>query len=100
MTNQHLQQRMAGIQLALMAQHQGGTGLPNATIGDEREVFLREFLRRVFPSNRRFSTGVITDTESQLSGQVDIAVEFGFVPSFPMPVTEERLLLAESVSFP
>lgn len=32
------------------------------------------------------------------SGQVDIAIEFGFVPSFPMPGTEERLLLAESVA--
>ena len=33
-----------------------------------------------------------------MSGQVDVAIEYGFVPSFPMPATDERLLLAESVA--
>lgn len=96
--NPHLEQRLTGIQGALLAQYLAGRGLPNATIGSERETFLREFLQKLFPSHRRFATGVITDAESRLSGQVDIAVEYGFVPSFPMPSTEERLLLAESVA--
>ncbi len=96
--NPHLVQRLTGIQGALMAQHLGGRGLPNSTIGAERETFLREFLQKLFPSHRRFATGAITDSEARLSGQVDIAVEYGFVPSFPMPGTEERLLLAESVA--
>lgn len=96
--NPHLLQRLTGIQVALLAQHIGGRGMPNATIGNERETFLREFLQKLFPAHRRFATGAITDSEGRLSGQVDIAIEYGFVPSFPMPGTEERLLLAESVA--
>ena len=81
-----------------MAQHSAGTGLPNATAGNERETFLREFLQKLFPAHRRFATGVITDSAGAITGQVDIAVEYGVVPSFPMPSTAERLLLAESVA--
>ncbi len=81
-----------------MAQHAAGHHLPNATAGSEREAFLREFLQKVFPAHRRFATGAITDSTGAISGQVDIAVEYGFTPSFPMPSTEERLLLAESVA--
>ena len=96
--NPYLVQRLTGIQQSLMAQHGAGRGMPNATIGGERETFLREFLQKLFPAHRRFATGAITDSEGRLSGQVDIAVEYGVVPSFPMPATEERLLLAESVA--
>lgn len=96
--NEHLLNRLEAIQASLMAQHRGGLGLPSAVVGNERETFLRGFLQQVFPSHRRFATGVITDSRGQLSGQVDIAVEYGFVPSFPMPNSEERLLLAESVA--
>ena len=96
--NDHLVQRLTGIQAALMAQHIGGRGMPNATVGNERETFLREFLQKLFPAHRRFSTGAITDSDGRISGQVDVAVEYGLVPSFPMPGTEERLLLAESVA--
>ncbi len=91
-------QRLSAIQQALMAQHAAGHHLPNATAGSERETFLREFLQKVFPPHRRFATGAITDSAGAISGQVDIAVEYGFTPSFPMPSTEERLLLAESVA--
>jgi hypothetical protein len=96
--NPHLATRLKAIQETLMAQHRGGRGLPNAVIGGERETFLREFLQKVFPAHRRFATGAITDSEHRISGQVDIAIEYGFIPSFPMPGSEERLLLAESVA--
>ena len=95
--NPHLLQRLTAIQQALMAQHFGGKGLPNATAGSERETFLRGFLQQLFPAHRRFATGAITDSTGAISGQVDIAIEYGYVPSFPMPSTPERLLLAESV---
>ena len=72
--------------------------LPGATVGSERETFLRKFLQKVFPTHRRFATGAITDSQGAISGQVDIAVEYPFAPSFPMPSTDERLLLAESVA--
>ena len=95
--NPHLVARLTGIQQALMAQHVGGTGLPNAVIGNERETLLREFLQKVFPSHFRFSSGAITDSEGRLTGQIDIAVEYPFIPSFPMPASNDRLILAESV---
>lgn len=98
MNNPHLLARLAGIQQALMAQHLGGRGMPNASIGSERETFLREFLGKVFPSHYRFTSGAITDSSGSISGQIDIAVEYPFLPSFPMPATGERLLLAESVA--
>lgn len=96
--NPHLIQRLTAIQQSLMAQRAGAIGLPSAVAGNERETFLRDFLQKVFPAHRRFTSGVITDAEGNLSGQVDIAVEYGFSPSFPMPGTEERLLLAESIA--
>ena len=98
MINAHLVQRLSGIQQTLLAQHASGVGLPDAVVGAEREVLLREFLQRVFPSHRRFTTGAITDSAGGISGQIDIAVEYPFIPSFPMPATEERLMLAESVA--
>jgi hypothetical protein len=73
-------------------------GLPNAVIGNERETFLREFLQKLFPAHRRFSTGVITDSGNRLSGQIDVAIEYGHIPSFPMPQSTDCLLLAESVA--
>jgi hypothetical protein len=96
--NPYLVQRLGAIQAALMAQYAAGPGLPSAHAGSERESFLREFLQKVFPAHRRFATGTITDSLGSRSGQVDIAIEYGFVPSFPMPSTDERLLLAESVA--
>ncbi|MEY3480338.1 MAG: hypothetical protein RIQ71_1113 [Verrucomicrobiota bacterium] len=98
MNNPHLIARLTGIQQALMAQHLGGRGMPNAAIGSERETFLREFLGKVFPSHYRFTSGAITDSTGSISGQIDIAVEYPFLPSFPMPASGERLLLAESVA--
>jgi hypothetical protein len=51
----------------------------------------------VFPSNYRFTGGAITDVAGRISGQIDIAVEYPFIPSFPMPASHDRLVLAESV---
>lgn len=96
--NQHLFLRLKAIQQALLANAAGNSGLPTAMLGSEREVFIREFLQLVFPAHRRFSTGAITDASGNLTGQVDIAVEYGHFPSFPMPGGNERLLLAESVA--
>jgi hypothetical protein len=80
-----------------MAQHAGGKGLPSATIGNERETLVGEFLEKVFPSKYRFGSGVITDSEENLSGQIDIVVELPLAPSFPMLLTRDRLYPAEAV---
>ena len=71
--------------------------MPNAVIGNEREVLIREFLSKVFPGPFRFGTGAITDSDDNLSGQADVVIELPFEPSFPMPAGHDRLYLAESV---
>lgn len=95
--NQHVQNRLLGIQQTLIAHHLGGAGLPNAVIGNERETLIREFLSKVFPEQFRFGTGAITDAHNRISGQADVVVELPFEPSFPMPAGADRLYLAESV---
>jgi hypothetical protein len=92
-----LLQRFVAIQNALMAHHGGGTPMPKPVKGTERETFLKDFLQKVFPSHYRFTSGAIIDAEDQSSGQIDIAVEYPILPSFPMPGSDERLILAESV---
>jgi hypothetical protein len=94
-----LANRITAIQQALMAQYQGGVAMANAAKGSERELFLREYLQKVFPSYNRFSSGVIIDYKGNQTGQIDIAIEQPFSPSFPMPASDSsRLLLAESVA--
>jgi len=97
-TNKYLEQRLAGIQQALMAHHMGGLSMPSASKGNERETFVRDFLQALFPAHRRFGQGAITDSLGQISGQVDIVLEFGHAPSFPMPNGDERLFLADAVA--
>jgi hypothetical protein len=91
-------QRLAAIQRALMAHHGGGEEMSSATAGSEREAFLRSFLDQVFPAHRRFATGDIVDATGNHSGQVDVAIEYGFAPSFPMPSGEQRLFLADAIA--
>lgn len=98
-TNALLLQRLDGIRQILMAHHAAGNPLPSAARGDEREVVVREFLAKVFPSAFRFGTGAVTDSTGSISGQLDVVVEWPFFPSFPTPGGTERLYLAESVAF-
>lgn len=94
-----LEYRMKGIQQALIAQYIGGLGMPNAAKGGEREVFLRNYLQALFPAHNRFSSGMIIDMAGSCTGQVDIAIEQPFSPSFPLPGDQSsRMLLAESVA--
>jgi len=46
--NQYLIQRLEGIRQTLVAQGMAGKGLSSASKGEEREVFVREFLAKVF----------------------------------------------------
>lgn len=97
--NEQLRARLKGIQQVLMAHHRATALLPNAAKGSEREVLVREFLERVFPAPYRFGSGAITDADGQVSGQLDIIVEWPFFASFPAPLGSQRLYLAESVAF-
>ena len=72
--------------------------MPSAAKGDEREIFVREFLGRVFPPHFRFGTGCITDRHGGMSGQVNVVVELPFFPSLPVPPSEVRMYLADGVA--
>ena len=98
-------ERFESYQSIMIAQHRAGRSISSATRGAEREEFIRLFLGRVLPNSYRFSYGDIIDRSGTTvskngvpgSGQVDIVLEAKYEPSFPMPTTDQRLILAESV---
>jgi len=71
--NDHIRSRIEAIQDALLAAYCGGTGMPSAKVGGERELVLRGLLREVLPSIYRFGQGAITDaTGAQLHDEVQL----------------------------
>jgi hypothetical protein len=94
-----LMSRLEAIRTILMAHHAAGVSFPNAAKGSERETLIREFFAKVQPNPTRFGSGAIIDSSGVQSGQLDIVAEFPFFPSFPTPAADERMYLAESVSF-
>jgi hypothetical protein len=96
--NEQLKKRLRGIQAVLMSHYHATINLPNAAKGDEREVLVRAFLEKVFPSPYRFGSGAITDAGGRTSGQLDVIVEWPFFASFPAPLGINRLYLAESTA--
>ena len=99
MPNQHVLQRLTGLQAILNGVHQSSVGLSAATIGQERASFIDEFLSKVLPPIYRFGTGDATDASGAKSGQLDVVVEYPFAPSLPMVgAGQSRLYLAESAA--
>jgi hypothetical protein len=98
MPNQHLIERLAAIQDALLALHRGGGPMSSSTKGREREHFIHQFLEQVLPPVHRFGSGDIIDSSGNRSGQADIVIEHPRLPSLPHPGGKERLYLAESVA--
>jgi hypothetical protein len=76
--NEHVKARLRGIQEVLMAHHRATALLPNVAKGDEREMLVREFLKKVFPTPYRFGSGSLIDSKSGCSGQLDVVVEWPF----------------------
>jgi uncharacterized protein DUF6602 len=96
--NKHVENRLEAIQQSLLAHYQGGSGLPSALIGGEREHLLNEYLSKLLPPIYRFGSGAVTDATGELSGQLDVVMELPLGSNFPMPAGAERLYLAESVA--
>jgi len=96
--NRYLFDRLEGIRQTWVAQGRSGDLLADAAKGDEREIFIRDFLGTVFPPHFRFGQGQITDSNGERSGQIDIAVELPFFPSFTASPSNARLYLAEGVA--
>lgn len=95
--NQHIFSRLLGIQEKLKALHKAVSTASSATKGDDRELFINEFLSEVLPPQFRFGHGDITDLSGKRSGQVDIVVEYPLFPSLPIGKGSSRLYLAEGV---
>lgn len=98
MANPHIKSRLEGIQSMLMGAHQAGGHLSSASKGHEREAFINGFLSEVLPAQFRFGSGDATDQSGARSGQLDIVVEYPFVPSLPIVAGRSpRLYLAEGI---
>ncbi len=99
MLNPHVLERLAGIQHMLMGAHAAGKPMSASSKGTEREHFIEAFLSRVFPPPFRFGHGDVTDATGNRSGQVDVVVEYPFLPSLPViGAASSRLYLAEGVA--
>lgn len=98
MQSEVLTDRLAGIQQALMGIYSSGAGMSSCSKGNERELFINLFLKEVFPPGFRFGSGDALDSNGNKSGQLDVVVEFLFVPSVPTLVSGPRLYLAEGVA--
>lgn len=98
MFNRYVYERLAGIQDMLIAAHKGGGALSSATKGGEREHFIDSFLSQVLPPPYRFGSGDATDQNGNKSGQLDVVVEYPFLPSLPLVGGTNRLYLAEGIA--
>ena len=67
-------------------------------LADLRQVLIEHFLRPLFSAHRRFTSGRITDATGVLTEQLDLILEHGFMPSFPLHDGTSRLVLAEAVA--
>src|SRR5262245_20005326 len=95
--NPHVRVRLEASLRLLTAAYEGGAGLSSATQGREREVFVQLFLAELLPTVHRFGSGDITDSSGSKTGQVDVVIEYPFLPSLHSPGLE-RLYVAEGVA--
>jgi hypothetical protein len=83
----------------LLGAYAANKSLSSSTKGVERQTFIDSFLSQVLPNHFRFGTGDATDRAGARSGQLDVVVEYPFVPSLPIVGSEKtRLYLAEGIS--
>ena len=96
--NEHLASRIESIFTTLQSGYDSGISMSSASKGMERELFVTNLLKEIYPPHFRFSSGDITDSSNRKSGQVDIVLEHAHGFSFPMLPGGPRLFLAESVA--
>jgi hypothetical protein len=98
MTTEAVKNRLSGIQQMLLGARAAGDPLSTATKGREREAFVNGFLAEVLPPHFRFGSGDAVDSEGRRSGQLDIVVEYPYLPSLPLVMGRSpRLYLAEGI---
>jgi hypothetical protein len=94
----YLEPRLGALHKILMAGFEASSELSSATKGAEREIFVNDFLSKIFPPSYRFGTGDLIDGYSAKSGQVDIVIEYPNCMSFPYMNDGPRLYLSEGVA--
>jgi hypothetical protein len=97
-TNTFIEERLDGIRQILMGVHNAGRSLTTPSKGNEREAFVDHLLSQVLPRSYRLGSGEATDQYGNKSGQLDVVVEYPFVPSLSIITPDSpRLYLAEGI---
>lgn len=81
--------------------HYAGGNDPSATKGNSRADFVKDFLSQVLPQSLRISkSGVAIDQSHNKTGELDIIIENGELPSFPINIlnSDSRLFFAEGIA--
>jgi len=92
-------QRLADIRQMLLGAHSAGAAMSSASKGSERAAFVDQSLSEVLTPQFRFGDGDATDTKGNRSGQLDVVVEYPWMPSLPVVGADRpRLYLAEGVA--
>jgi hypothetical protein len=89
--------RLAGYRNHLTAVHQSGAGMSSASKGNERRAFVHDFLEATFLPPNRFGTGDCIDRAGNKSGELDVVLEYPFLPSLTLQ-GHSRLYLAEGIA--
>jgi hypothetical protein len=85
--------------MQLLGAHEASSTLSNAAKGSEREIFVDQFLSQVLPNPYRFGSGDAIDVAGSRTGQLDLVVEYPYLPSLPAWVSaSRRLYLSESIA--
>ena len=96
--NQLIRERLAAMRTILLAGHSGGKSASSSMKGDERETFVKQFLNQLIPPMFRIGRGDITDSTGHRTGQIDLVIEYPFVPSMQLINMGPRIYLAEGVA--
>ncbi|MEY4483456.1 MAG: hypothetical protein RL693_908 [Verrucomicrobiota bacterium] len=84
---------------SLLTTYNEGSASPNKEFGSEREAFIQNFLKKIFPPRIRFVDGIISDAFFGARVAVDAAVLLPTAPSVPMPErSHQRLIPATNVA--
>ncbi len=96
--NPYLIDRLLAVQDQVLAAYAQLDPHAAGHVTELRQVLIEQFLRPLFSAHRRFTAGRITDATGVLTEQLDLIIEHGFMPSFPLYDGASRLVLAEAVA--
>ena len=92
----YLLKRLKSIQSHLISEYDGSNP-SSSSKGRQREEFLNNFLKEIIPNTFRFGHGEIIDSDSKVTGQLDVVVENSLIPSLTSIGSTPRVYFAEGV---